>query len=186
MAISPQEAVIASGERSPDSLDFYRFHMRTLLIYAARLIERVPRGERDCDLTIERRAELAEVGRSAALSSIHKHFADGFVKQQRAHRISNNTIAKRRDPRRRVLSTSPSARGSGRAILDELLPPGFRTGYKPKRVFWTHEQAAKVLAAPRGGGGRGTRCGSRRAVRPGRWPACGDRGSDGRSGPRRG
>jgi integrase len=47
---------------------------------------------------------------------------------------------------RRDATLSAKRAGVWTGDLDDLFPPGFESSYEPRSVFWTHQQATKVLA----------------------------------------
>jgi len=143
--IKDRAALIAQGKRSEDSEEFYKKCARAWYLYAGRLIDRVPDERLDKKLKKEERDALVEKGKAAALITIDKRFTRGFVEHRRAGGTSDSTIAKNRGAMKSALWLARDA-GIWRGDLDELFPPGFGSGYEPKRIFLTHAQGTRLLA----------------------------------------
>lgn len=136
-------ALIAQGKRSENSTEFYEMARRVWCRYAGRLIERV--DQPDDTLDADRLEELWKLGERAALSTVGVGFVDGFVAYRRAHGLSESTIAKNRGEMRSALALAKRA-GIWTGDLETMFPPGFKTGYKPRRVRIAHDDARRLLA----------------------------------------
>jgi integrase len=145
LLLSDRRALVAAGKRSPDSMPFYEFCARAWLLYAGRLSDHVPPGRPDDDLSQDEKDALVKRGRLAALRTVDRRFTDGFIEHRRRNQRSEHTIAKNRTEMRAAMRLAKRA-GIWTGDLDDLFPPGFESGYEPRRVFWTHPQATKVLA----------------------------------------
>jgi integrase len=145
LLLSDRRALVAADKRSPDSMPFYEFCARAWLLYAGRLIDHVPTERPDDELSKDEKAALVAKGRRAALRTVDRRFTDGFVEHRRRNARSEHTIAKNRTEMRAAMGLAKRA-GIWTGDLDDLFPPGFESAYEPRRVFWTHQQAAKVLA----------------------------------------
>lgn len=146
LLVADRKALIAQGKRSEDSLPFYEYHSRAWLLFAGRLIDRVPLSQLDKSFDQEKKDALVARGKLAALATVDRHFTDEFIAHRRRQKISENTIAKQRILLRAALFLAKRA-GIWTGDLDDLFPPNFDSGYEPKRIFWTHAQAEAVLEA---------------------------------------
>lgn len=143
--IADRKALIAAEKRSPDSLEFYEMQERAWLLYAGRLVARVPSNVLDTDMSKERKQKVRKIGGDMALQDVDRAFRDGFIAHRRVNGISENTIAKNLIEMKAALYLA-KVQGIWAGDLDVTFPKGFETGYSPKRVHMTHEQAEKMLA----------------------------------------
>ena len=142
-----RKALIAQGKRAEDSTQMYKCIGMCGVAMPAGLIEAVKCS--DDDLDADRLEALWKIGERASLASMcgdaGVRFVDGFIAYRRAHGISENTIAKNRGTMRSAFELAKRA-GLWSGDLSAMFPRGFETGYKPRRVRITHEDATRLLA----------------------------------------
>jgi len=137
-----RKALMKQGKRSEHSQEYYDAARAIVTRFAGRLIERV--NVCDDELGIDRLKELSSIGERAALSTLGTPFIDGFITYRRGHGISENTIAKNRSATKGALYLAKRA-GIWTGDLDEMFPRGFETGYEPRRVNVSHENAMRLV-----------------------------------------
>jgi integrase len=146
LLIANRKALIAQGERSEDSLEFYEFSFRCIFLYAGRLLDRIPAGRRDDDLGDEQRRRLIEVGKQLALVDVGTdRFVQGFTEHRQRQGVARSTIGKNRGLFRSALQRARKE-GIWSGDLDDLFEEKFPTIGRAKRVKMTKEQVDRLLA----------------------------------------
>jgi integrase len=145
LLVKDRKALVAAGKRSEDSMPFFDFVSKSWFLFAGRLIDGTSEETKDKELTKEQRHALVEKGKRMALMDFDLKFVEDFIAHRRENSITENTIAKARMVAKSALRLATRA-GIFDGDLDVLFPPGFETCYEPRRVRWTHEEAARVMS----------------------------------------